>query len=77
MLQDDKGNYSSMRVLLFFLFAFVVWMYIDWRWALRLEMLKDIPDYNGITGLFNAMMAGFTTLIAALITKIVQKKLEK
>ena len=76
-LQDDKGNWSSMRLLLTFLFALVVWMYVDWRWALRLEMLKDVPDYLGITGLFNAMMAGFTTLIAALIIKLVQKRFER
>ena len=76
-LQDDKGNYSSMRVLLAFLFGLVVWMYVDWRWALRLEMIKDVPDYSGITELFNAMMAGFVALIAALITKLIQKRFER
>lgn len=77
MLQDDYGNYSSMRILLFLLFAFVLFLYFDWRTALFVEVSKVAPDYEGITSLFTAMMAGFMALIATTIAKIIQKYIEK
>jgi hypothetical protein len=76
-LQDDNGNYSSMRILLFMLFAFVLFLYFDWRTALFVEVRKQVPDYQGITSLFTAMMAGFVALIAATIAKIIQKYIER
>lgn len=77
LIQDDKGNNSSTRVLLFLLFSFVIWMYVDWRWAMRIEMLHEKPNYEGITQLFNAMLVGFGALVLGMIIKLIQKKIEK
>ena len=63
-------------MILFLLFAFVVWMYIDWRWAMRIEMTRVVPNYDGITQLFNAMLVAFGALILGMIVKLIQKKFE-
>jgi hypothetical protein len=74
ILQDDKGNYSSLRFLLLGVFVLLVWMFTEWRLALRVEILKDSPDYTGLTQLFLAMMVTFGM---GILGKIIQKKFEK
>lgn len=74
LLQDDKGNWSSLRALLLFVCVLIVWMYIDWRRVLFVEMLKETPDYGGVVQLFSVMLVTFGLAFAA---KLIQKKFEK
>lgn len=76
ILKDDRGNYSSMRVVLFIVLAFMLFIYLDWRNALYFELGQEEPDYAGLSSLFNAMLAGMISLGATLIAKIVQKHIE-
>ena len=73
-LQDDKGNYSSLRIMLIFVCGLVVWMYVDWRKLAFIEVAKEQPDYSGLTNLFLAMLVTFGL---AIISKLIQKKFEK
>ena len=73
-LQDDKGNYSSLRIMLIFVCGLVVWMYVDWRKLAFIESARDNPDYSGLTNLFLAMLVTFGLAFAS---KLIQKKFEK
>ena len=73
-LQDEKGNYSSLRIMLIFVCGLVVWMYVDWRKLAFIEAQRDAPDYTGLTNLFLAMLVTFGL---AIISKLIQKKFEK
>ena len=74
LLKDDKGNWSSLRVLLFLFFGLLILMYFDWRWAFRHEVLSTTPaNYEGLTKLFIAM---FVCFISAIFAKLLQKKFE-
>ena len=72
--QDDKGNYSSLRIMLIFVCGLIVWMYMDWRRVLFMEVVKDNPDYVGLIQLFSAMLVTFGLAFAA---KLIQKKYER
>jgi hypothetical protein len=74
LLKDDKGNWSSTRVVLILSFFLLLWMFLEWRVAFRIEILKEVPDYGGLTQLFIAMLVTFGL---ALIGKVVQKKYEE
>ena len=74
VLQDDKGNYSSLRVMILFVCLLIVWMYHDWRTVLFIEVAKDKPDYTGLIQLFSAMLITFGL---AFLSKLIQKKYEK
>ncbi len=74
VFQDDKGNYSSLRVLLIFVCILIVWMYLDWRTVLFIETAKEVPDYTGVTNLFLTMIITFGLAFAS---KLIQKKFEK
>ncbi len=77
-LSEKDGTPSSVRWLLFVLFLFSIQVYVDWRWAFRLEIEKDIPNYEGITNLFTQMMVVFVGgILIATIAKVIQKKFEK
>ena len=73
IFQDDKGNYSSMRILLVLVFILTLWMFVEWRIAFHIEIQKETPDYSGLTQLFIAMMVTFGI---GIIGKIIQKKHE-
>jgi hypothetical protein len=73
VLQDNNGNYSSMRVILILTFSLMLWMFVEWRIAFHIEIEKDNPDYGGLTQLFIAMMVTFGM---GIVGKIIQKKYE-
>ena len=74
LFSDHSGHFSSIRVLLFLSFALLVWMFIEWRRVLHIEILRNVPDYDGVTKLFLAMMVTFGL---SLLAKVMQKKQEK
>ena len=73
ILKDDKGNWSSTRLTLILAFILLIWMFLEWRLAFRIEITKQAPDYGGLTQLFIAMLVTFGL---ALISKVIQKKYE-
>jgi hypothetical protein len=73
-LQDDSGNNSSIRVILALSFILLIYQLIEFRYAFRLEVVKEEPDYNGLSILFGAMVLNF---VFVLIMKVIQKKYEK
>lgn len=72
-LQDDSGNYSSMRVILIISVLVLIYQLYEFRAAYHLEIVKETPDYQGLTILFTALVTNF---IFALILKVVQKRFE-
>lgn len=73
-LQDDKGNYSSMRVVLLFavmIFLFLLYLFTK---TLFVEIQKDVINYQGLALLFTAMV---TEVGVVLLLKVLQKKYEK
>lgn len=77
-LQENNGNPSSTRWLLFVLFVLAIFVYLDWRWAFRLEMVREAPNYEGIEKLFIAMMVTFVGgVLLGLGLKVWQKKYER
>ena len=73
-IKETNGTYSSLRILLFLAFGLMIWMFLEWRWAFRLEAIKEEPNYEGLTKLFIAMMVTFAL---GLFAKVWQKKYEK
>lgn len=77
IFQEDNGSWSSIRVILFFLIIFCVVVYLDWRWAFKIEMLKENVNYDGIVSLFREMLTVFVGgTILTIVFKVVQKKFE-
>lgn len=73
-LQDDKGNYSSIRIAL--AFAIVLFMYLLYLFTktLFVELTKDTINYQGLSLLFTAMIA---EVAVVLLLKVWQKKYER
>jgi len=74
MLQDDKGNISSIRIILIVSFGIFIYLLALWRKAFLFEIVKDQPDYTGLVALFTAMIIN-TGLV--LFLKVLQKKYER
>ena len=60
--------------MILFVCLLIVWMYVDFRQVMFIEVAKPQPDYTGLIKLFTAMMVTFGL---AWIAKLIQKKLEK
>ncbi len=72
-LQDDRGNYSSIRIVLMFaIIVFVFLLYLFTK-TLFIEIQKDVINYQGLALLFTAMI---TEVAVVLILKVFQKKYE-
>ncbi len=73
ILQDNKGNYSSLRVILIFLAIVMVFLFVLFTIAFFKEMGKEEANYMGLTSLFSAM---FGTFILGMFAKVIQKRYE-
>ena len=73
ILQDDKGNYSSMRVVLLGAFAVFVFLLILFTRLLVFELNQESINYNGLATIFTAMV---TQVGLVLLLKVFQKKYE-
>ena len=73
IMQDSKGNNSSLRIILMVVFLLMCYQLYEFRVAYRLEIVKETPDYNGLTLLFTAMIINF---VLVLVAKVWQKKFE-
>ncbi len=72
-LQDDRGNYSSIRIVLMFaIIVFVFLLYLFTK-TLFVELEKETINYTGLALLFSAMV---TEVGVVLIIKVIQKKYE-
>jgi positive regulator of sigma E activity len=71
--QDDKGNKSSLRFILAYLFALIGLMVVVWVGAFISESFKPEPDYSGLAQIIGAIMGGG---VVSLIAKVIQKKFE-
>ncbi len=73
-LKDDKGNWSSIRLVL--LFAVVIFLYLLYLFTktLFVEIEKETINYQGLALLFTAMV---TEVGVVLILKVLQKKYER
>jgi hypothetical protein len=72
-LKEDNGNYSTIRIVLIFSILVLIYQLYEFRAAFRLEIIKEHPDYQGLSLLFAALVTNF---IFALILKVVQKRFE-
>lgn len=72
-LKDDKGNWSSMRLVLMFGVLLLCYQLYEFRLGYRKEIEKDIVDYTGLSLLFTTMIINF---VFVLILKVIQKKFE-
>ena len=73
IMQDSKGNNSSLRIILVVVFLLMCYQLYEFRVAYRLEIVKEAPDYSGLTLLFTAMIINF---VLVLVAKVWQKKFE-
>ena len=75
ILQDDKGNYSSLRVILLVLLILQTWLIILFSSAMISEIKsEDAINFNGLATLFTAMVGNTFSMFLA---KIIQKKYER
>lgn len=72
-LKDDKGNWSSIRLVLMFCIFLLCYQLLEFRVAYRIEIQKEIVDYTGLSLLFTTMVINF---VFVLILKVIQKKFE-
>ncbi len=72
-LQDDNGNYSSIRMVL--IFAVLIFLYLLYLFTktLFVELEKETINYTGLALLFSAMV---TEVGVVLVIKVIQKKYE-
>lgn len=73
-MKDDKGNWSSTRIIMFLSLLLLMYQLYEFRAAYRLEIVKENVDYNGLAVLFAALVTNF---IFVVILKVIQKKFEK
>jgi hypothetical protein len=74
ILKDDKGNNSSMRLmLLMFMFAIIIFLAV-WMGVFLKESYKDVANYDGLS---NILWGGATSGTLALFAKAAQKYFEK
>lgn len=74
MLQDDNGNISSLRIVLVIILAIFIYLLALFTQALKIEIVKETPNYTGLATLFTAMLVN---LALPLLLKVIQKKYEK
>lgn len=72
-LKDDKGNWSSIRLVLMFGVLLLCYQLLEFRMAYRIEIQKEIVDYTGLSLLFTTMVTNF---VFVLVLKVIQKKFE-
>ena len=73
LIQDDKGNISSLRVILLIVAgAFVYLLFLFTLFVLH-ELKSDYVNYTGLAALFSAF---FVSFILAIFGKVLQKKYE-
>lgn len=72
-LKDDKGNWSSIRLVLMFGVLLLCYQLLEFRMAYRIEIQKEIVDYTGLSLLFTTMVINF---VFVLVLKVIQKKFE-
>jgi len=71
---QDNGQISSIRIIMFLVFVLWVWLLREFSIAFHLEILKEKPDYMGLTALFTAQ---FINMGVVVFLKVFQKKYEK
>jgi hypothetical protein len=71
--QDDSGNYSSLRLILGYLYGLIGLMVVVWCGAFIAETFKETPDYSGLAQIMAAIMGGG---IFGLTAKVFQKRYE-
>lgn len=64
---------NTIRAILLMSFLVMCYQLYEFRFAYRLEVVKDMPDYNGLSLLFTTMITNF---IFVLIAKVIEKKFE-
>jgi hypothetical protein len=73
IIQDDKGNTSSFRVILLFFTALWFGLIVLWGIAFWVEMARDEPNYNGLAVLFGALVVQVLGMIAG---HVIRKRYE-
>ncbi len=73
-LKDDKGNWSSLRLVMVFSVGLLFYQLYKFNQVYQLEIVKDSVDYSGLSLLFTTLVINFVFVI---ILKVVQKKFEK
>jgi hypothetical protein len=63
LIQDDKGNWSSGRIVFLFSVVIMIWMIRLWNKSYLLEMVKDEPNYEGLAILFEKMVVLFGLVV--------------
>ena len=74
LIEDDKGNTSSLRVILLVLAGVFVYFTGLFSYVLLVELHKESgTNYTGLVSLFTAM---FISFLLAIFAKVLQKKYE-
>jgi hypothetical protein len=73
-LKDKNNQMSSLRVILILSFLVLIYQLFRFNQAYQLEIVRDKPDYNGLSLLFAAFVTNF---IFVVILKVIQKKYEQ
>lgn len=73
VFQDNKGNHSSMRVMLAIFISMVSACVVVLLALVVKESYKELPDYTGLSLIITAFLGGG---VVSLIAKAVQKKYE-
>ena len=74
LIQDDKGNNSSLRVILLGLGIVFIYFTGIFSYVLITELHKEETNYTGVVSLFTAM---FISFLLAIFAKVLQKKYER
>ena len=73
-IHDDKGNKSSLRLIVLVLFGLLSAMIVIWTMVFFMEAItKEAPNYEGLALIITAILGGGIFSLAA---KVIQKKYE-
>jgi RsiW-degrading membrane proteinase PrsW (M82 family) len=73
-IHDDRGNKSSLRLIVLVLFGLLSAMIVIWTMVFFMEAItKEVPDYEGLALIITAILGGGIFSLAA---KVIQKKYE-
>ena len=73
-LKDDKGNWSSIRLIMVFSVFLLVYQLYRFNQVFQIEIKSESVDYSGLSLLFTTLVINFVFVI---ILKVIQKKFER
>ncbi len=73
IIQDDKGNYSSLRAILIVVVVMLIYFIYLFTMMVNYELKQESIDYTGLSVIFSVIFVEFLLVI---FLKVKQKQIE-